>query len=121
MLGRRIALYDGIHTYTIVGVMRPGFEYPRGTDFWAPLAVSLPPSVAPLIGFDILGRLAPGATPTDAAHELSAYLTRPQSSVWQRDVRGVARTLPDLVLGDTRPALLAFAAARAMLAMEEPG
>ena len=115
VLGRSLALYDGIHTYTIVGVMPQGLEYPSGADFWAPIASSLPPSVVKLMGFDVLGRLGPGASPADAADQLSAYFARPQSSVWEHDVRGVAHTLPDLVLGDTKPALIVFGIAAALL------
>ena len=115
VLGRSLALYDGIHSYTIVGVMPPGIEYPSGTDFWAPIAPSLPASTAKFMGYDVVGRLAPGATPTDAADQLSNYFARPHSSAWEHDLRGVAHTLPDLVLGNTKPALIVFAIAAALL------
>lgn len=115
ILGRSLALYDGMHTYTIIGVMPRGLVYPAGTEFWAPVASSLPPSVVKLIGFDVVGRLSPGATPADAADQLSAYLSRPQASVAQQNLRGVAHTLPDLVLSNTKPALIVFAIAGALL------
>ncbi len=115
ILGRSLALYDGVHTYTIIGVMPRGLEYPAGTEFWAPIAPSLPPSVVKLIGFDVVGRLAPGATPADAADQLSTYFARPQASVAEHDLRGVVHTLPDLVLGNTKPALIVFAIAAALL------
>jgi putative ABC transport system permease protein len=115
ILGRRVPLYDGSRTYTIVGVMPQGFDYPTGTEFWASIAASLPPASAPLIGFDVIGRLGPLATPSDAAQELSAYFARPQATVWQHDLEGVAHTLPDLVLGNTKPALVVFAVAAGLL------
>jgi putative ABC transport system permease protein len=115
VLGRRLPLYDGSRTYTVVGVMPPGFEYPPGTDFWTSLAASFPEEVRARIGFDVVGRLAPGATPADAAGELSAFLSRPQASVYDRNLRGVVHTLPDLVLGNMKPALAAFGVAAALL------
>ncbi|HEX8724221.1 MAG TPA: ABC transporter permease [Gemmatimonadaceae bacterium] len=115
VLGRPLALYDGVHTYTIIGVMPPGLDYPAGTEFWASIAPSLPRSAMKYLGFDIVGRLAPGASPADAADQLSAFFTRPHAPVTQHDFRGVAHTLPNLVLGNTKPALVAFAVAAALL------
>ncbi|MGH7670097.1 MAG: ADOP family duplicated permease [Gemmatimonadaceae bacterium] len=115
ILGRRVPLYDGSRTYTIVGVMPQGFDYPTGTEFWASLTASLPPATLSLIGYDVIGRLATVARPADAAHELSAYFARPEASVYQHTFEGVAHTLPDLVLGNTKPALMVFALAAALL------
>jgi len=102
-------LDDGV-VYTIVGVMPQGIDYPRGTDFWVPVVPSRLPS-----DFYVIGRLAPGATPTSARDEMTAFFRRPERSTWQRDLTGVVHTLPRLVLGDTRPALVAFAAAAGLL------
>ena len=90
VLGRRIALYDGSRTYTIVGVMPKGYDYPAGTDFWAPIAPSLPPS-AP-VGFDVIGRLRPSATPVEAPHTSPARKARYGSAI-SRGWRGCSRTL----------------------------
>src|ERR1019366_10743946 len=36
ILGRQLLAYDDGTTFTIVGVMAEGFEYPGGADYWAP-------------------------------------------------------------------------------------
>src|SRR2546422_7654290 len=43
------------------------------------------------------------------------FRSRPGGSRWGRDLRGVVHTLPLLILGDTRPALIVFAAAGLLL------
>src|SRR5437899_1325964 len=110
VLGRRVLTLDDGVAYTIVGVMPQGIDYPRGTDFWVPVVPSKLPS-----DFYVIGRLAPSATPTSARDEMTAFFRRPERSTWPRDLTGVVHTLPRLVLGDTRPALVAFAAAAGLL------
>src|SRR5437016_4641509 len=41
VLGCQILTYDDGVAYTIVGVMPQGLDYPRGTDFWAPVVPSM--------------------------------------------------------------------------------
>src|SRR5207245_8577460 len=81
-----------------------------GTDFCVPVVPSGLPN-----DLDVIGRLAPGAKPADARDEMTAFFRRPERSTWQRDLTGVVHTLPRLVLGDTRPAPVAFAAAAGLL------
>jgi predicted permease len=114
VLGRRVVLYSGGPSYTIVGVMPQGLDYPKGTDFWAPVAPSMSPETLSLMAFYVIGRLGPGATPGDAADELTAFFGRGEDS-WQRELHGVATAWPRLVLGDARPALIAFAAATGLI------
>src|SRR5262249_38959947 len=47
--------------------------------------------------------------------ELSTFFTRPAATRWQRDMRGVVHSLPNAILGDVKPAVIAFAAAAALL------
>jgi predicted permease len=110
VLGRQILTYDEGVAYTIVGVMPRGLDYPRGTDFWAPVV----PSTIPKDMY-VIGRLAAGRTGVDARDELTAFFGRAGGSPWQRDLRGAVHTLPRLVLGDVRPALLVFSAAAGLL------
>jgi predicted permease len=110
VVGRRVLTLDDGVAYTIVGVMPQGIDYPRGTDFWVPVIPSKLPS-----DLYVIGRLAPGAKPSDARDEMTAFFRRPERSPWQRDLTGVVHTLPRLVLGETRPALVAFAAAAGLL------
>lgn len=110
IVGHRLQAFQTVQ-YTIVGVMPPGLELPRGTELWAPLLPSLPVQYADL---DAVGRLAPGATAASARVELTAFLRRSNAG-WRGDVQGVVRSLPEVVLGDTRPALFAFVAAVGLL------
>jgi putative ABC transport system permease protein len=115
VIGRRIHLYGEGIEYTIVGVMPQGFDFPKGTDFWAPVTPSMSPEVLSLMAFYVVGRLAPGATPAHAAEELTTFFQRPEAPPWQRELRGVATAWPRLVAGDIRPALIAFAAVAGLL------
>src|SRR5437588_7002727 len=110
VLGRQVLTYDDGVAYTIVGVMPHGLDYPRGTDFWAPVVPSTVPK-----DLYVIGRLAVGRAAVDARDELTAFFRRPGGSRWGRDLRGVVHTLPRLILGDTRPALIVFAAAAGLL------
>lgn len=109
VLGRQILTYDGL-AYTIVGVMPQGLDYPRGTDFWAPVGHSTTPK-----DLYVIGRLAAGRAASDARGEMTAFFGRAEASPWQRDLRGVVRLFPRLILGETKPALIAFAAAAGLL------
>ena len=73
-----------------------------------------PPDALRLRSFDIIGRLAPGATPQAARADLTAYFGR-SADAFLRNVLGVVHTLPELAIGETRPALIAFAAAAGLL------
>jgi putative ABC transport system permease protein len=80
-----------------------------------PVAVSAPEETLALMAFHVIGRLAGGAAPTHARDELARFYGRADASPWQRELRAVVHTLPRLVLGETRPALIAFVAASALL------
>ena len=116
-IGRTITLQSDGVTYTIVGVMPAGLEYPTGTEFWAPLTPGRLRNAkdSAFAAIDLVARLAPSAAAANVRGELSSYFTRSNSSPWERDLRGVALGLPRVLLGDVRPAVLAFAAAAALL------
>ncbi|MGD9905330.1 MAG: ADOP family duplicated permease [Vicinamibacterales bacterium] len=78
IVGRRLRLDGALQT--VVGVMPPDFDYPRGAAFWAPLAPGLAAASA-VWKTDVLatvgvlfyvGRLKDGATLEAAAADLSA-------------------------------------------------
>src|SRR6266480_5373277 len=117
VLGRQIVTYGTGVAYTIVGVMPQGLDYPRGADMWAPLvpARTRPGTDSTVADVEVIGRLRPGATAAHARADLTAFYGRPEGSPWNRDMRGVVHTLPRLVLGETQPALIAFAAAAGLL------
>ncbi len=115
VIGRRVTTHFRSMEYTIVGVMPKGIDYPKGADFWAAVIPAVPEQSMQYMGLHIIGRLAPGVTPEHARDEITAFYQRPEATVWQRTLRGVVHTLPQLVIGDTKPALLAFAIASALL------
>ncbi|MDF1502363.1 ADOP family duplicated permease [Roseisolibacter sp. H3M3-2] len=116
-VGRSLRLHaDGV-AHTVVGVMPPGLDLPRGTDFWAPLvpAKTIPGTDSVVAHVDVVARLAPGAAPGAAAAEVTRWYATHEGPAWLADLRGVATPAAALGLGDARPALLAFAAASALL------
>ncbi|MGH7709696.1 MAG: ADOP family duplicated permease, partial [Gemmatimonadaceae bacterium] len=115
VLGRQMTLHASGSMYTIVGVMPQGVDYPRGTEFWVAVIPATPAENEKYIALNVIGRLTPGAAPSLARAEMTAFFVRPETSPWQRELRGVVHTLPRLILGDTKPALIAFAAAAALL------
>lgn len=118
VVGRSMTVVATGRAHTIVGVMPPGIEYPRGTDLWVPLvAYSAAGGFLDVVTneLDMLARLEPGATAAQVEGELSAYLARPDAPPQYRGIRGSVNALPDVVLGDTKPALLIVALAAAVL------
>ena len=117
VLGRQFILHANGVTYTIVGVMPQGFDYPRGAGFWASLVPMRTPagSDTTVTDVDVIARLRPGISATTAREELTAFLARHGTSEWARSLKGVARPLPRLILGDTRPAVIVFVSASLLL------
>lgn len=118
VIGRRITTIQAGQSHTIVGVMRPGLDYPRGTEMWVPLvAYSSAGGFLEVVAreLDMLGRLRPGASASQARAELSSFLARPDAPAMYRDVGAVVHSFPDIVLGDTRPALLLITLAAGLL------
>jgi predicted permease len=115
VIGRRLYLHDVGADYTIVGVVPRGLDFPRGSDLWAPVVASTPEANRQYIALNLVGRLAPGRASGEAREELTGFFSRADASVWQRDLDGVVHALPSLLSGETRPALIAFAAAAGLL------
>jgi predicted permease len=107
VLGRRLQLRNS-RIVTVVGVAPPGLEFPAATEMWVPFATFSAVEVIPL------GRLSSKATARDAAEELRASFEREQNSEW-RGLRGAAASLPSLVFGEVRPALLILTVAASVL------
>lgn len=114
VLGRRIRMQEDGVDYRIVGVMPQGIEYPKGVDAWAPILAATPERNLPFLAVHVLGRLRDGAAPESASAELSAFFGS-EAPAQLRELRGTAATLPDLVVGDTGPVVLLFAAAAGLL------
>ena len=131
VLGHQIELNGS--SYTVVGVMPPGFSFPRAeempatldfpreAELWVPLALSSGDNI-PNAGSDmaVVGRLRPGASLSQAQAELdvlAAVLQRvyPGAKGWYHS-RAVS--LDKQITGDTkRPLLLLLAAVGLVLAI----
>ena len=115
VLGRQMFIEEYGRAFSIVGVMPAGLDYPRGTDAWLAIFAVIPRKSARYVSLDLIGRLAPGATLADARSEMTAFFHRSGTAAFFADVHGVARTLPELTLGDARPAIVTFTLAAALL------
>src|ERR1041385_7534585 len=96
---------------------RGGSTTPGGPISGPPIfpATTFPGTDSSVAIVDLIGRLRSGAGPAAAGDELTAFFSRPGASPWQKSMRGIARPLPRLMLGNTRPAVILFAAASALL------
>ncbi|MDP2957601.1 MAG: ABC transporter permease [Longimicrobiales bacterium] len=109
--------------YTVVGVLPAGFEAPfdmAGVQLWKPPHFDpLDPEVRGWRGFAAVGRLAPGVELAAAADELTAVYAgiAEQHEEVNDEWRLRVSPLLDIVVGDTRPVLLAFLGAAALLVL----
>jgi putative ABC transport system permease protein len=117
-VGRTIVL-DGTD-YEIIGVLRPGAEVPglEEARLWVPLPFDPKDEEnRKWRGFEVIGRLAPGATPAAAASELGA-IQRDLGTRYPETNRGWGvrvEPLLDNLVGPVRPTLLVFMGAVAIL------
>ena len=116
ILGRRLQLHDLGITYTVVGVMPQGLDYPHGVEFWLPVVSTTTRAgwTSTYVDVDVLGRLRPGATPLTARDELSSYFGGAARS-YLHEMHGVVHTLPQVMFGDLTPAIVVFGAAAGLL------
>jgi putative ABC transport system permease protein len=107
--------------YTVVGVLPEGFEAPfdmGNVPLWRPIHFDpLDPEVRSWRGFRALGRLATGSSVEAAQEELRgvyAGIAERHEEV-NEEWRLAVYPLIDVVVGDTRPVLLAFLGAAGLL------
>jgi len=115
VVGQQIVLHYDDTRYTIVGVMPRGLDYPQGVEFWTPVVPnSRPLGDQPIYAeLNAIGRLRDGMSVSQAQEEMTRFFARAKSVSW--GVRGVAHAFARDVVGDARPAVLAFAAAAGLL------
>ena len=114
----------GASTYTVVGVMPEGFDYPRGAELWVPVVPELvdaseqwktdvlgSPSFGVLF---VVGRLAPGATLDAARAAVSARIAADPDG-FRAGMEAAVTPVDEHILGTTRPALVALAACVALV------
>ena len=110
VIGHHVRLNE--QPFTIVGVMPPDLDYPRGAEVWQ-TAQSVPADGpfgdAARQEIDLIARLEPGVTVEQARIELTALMRRFEAESPQKAPRGlvpVVHSFEEVVVGDVRPALL---------------
>ncbi len=107
--------------YEIIGVLPEGFRAPfdmADVPMWRPPYFDpLDPEVRSWRGFRVIGHLAPGATRASATEELRGLYARigTQHEEVNDEWRLRVTSLLDVVVGDTRPVLMAFLGASVLL------
>jgi putative ABC transport system permease protein len=114
VIGRRLTI--GQQPFTIVGVMPPGLEYPRGVEAWTTVAAMR--TVAPNETFrdaiatelDVVARLRNGSSARHAAAELDAIAPKldPPLVGAAAELRAAVHPLETIIVGDTRATVLAL-------------
>jgi putative ABC transport system permease protein len=122
VVGKGITLDDS--PTIVVGVMPPGFDFPRRAEIWIPLVVQ--PDSLSCWCYAAIGRLAPGRTPADASREI-AFLSddfwRERNGEPPRDPIStdgpkstvIAKPLAEDLVGQVRTPLLVLLGAVAMV------
>ncbi|MGH7526158.1 MAG: FtsX-like permease family protein, partial [Gemmatimonadales bacterium] len=108
IIGKALPIFT--NSYTIVGVVPGDFDFPAGAEAWVTLSAVNPAVVSeePYGTLDLVGRLRPGYNQADAQAELGRLIPEAEASAWAKDSRLVAvvQSLPDVLVGQVRPALL---------------
>jgi len=107
VVGRTLVLSG--RTYTVTGVMPPGFAFPR-VDVWATMPEDLATVHRGRHYLYGIARIAPGATPAQASADVDAITTRLEADYpdTNRDLRVKLVPLRDEVTGDARTPLVAL-------------
>jgi putative ABC transport system permease protein len=94
--------------YTVVGIMRPDFQFPNSrTDVWMPLAFAPGPLDRGSHFLTVIARLKPGVTPALAQTEMAIIARRLEQFYKENQGVGVSvRPLREELLGGIEPALL---------------
>lgn len=120
IIGRRLRLDE--QTFTIVGVMPAGIDYPRSVEVWRPsgtIPVDGPFGDAARREIDLIGRLRFGVTREQLTSELTRF-TKQFEREGRRDVPSglipIVRTFEETTVGDMRkPILVLFGAVGLLL------
>ncbi len=107
-VGREITLND--QSYTVIGVMSPGFEFPSNTtQVWTPIAFRDTERATRDTNYiSVLARLKPGVTLAQAQEQMTA-LAHQQAERYPESNTGIGVklvTLSEQTLGDIRPVLV---------------
>ena len=110
-------LRSGDETFTVVGVMPEGFDYPSQTALWAPREMNPPEVSRTAHNFQVIARLADGVTLEQARTELSALSRRLKEhhgdGTWMFDATAVP--LLEVVTATSKATLQLLLAASVLL------
>jgi putative ABC transport system permease protein len=121
MGGRRdfdsVALNIFDWSFTVVGVMPPEFDYPRGTEVWIPREVFPAQTSRTAHNWSVVARLRPGVEVGEARAELTAFGSRLKAEHGGGvDAAGFsAVSLQEYMVGDVRGLLLLLLGAVGLL------
>jgi putative ABC transport system permease protein len=112
VIGRRLTIAE--RPYTIVGVMPPDVEYPRGAQVWIPLAQHHARQIAAdpnyRVDVDLIARMKPAVALSQASAELQLLTTRLEAErvgvFSPRDLIPIVTPYEEIVVGDARTAVL---------------
>lgn len=93
VVGKQAVFYRS--PMTIVGVMPPGFDFPTGIDYWAPLQQSIVPlHDRTQQRLALMGRLKPHVPIETASTEVAALVASQQAELGESSARRTARVIP---------------------------
>ncbi|HKV39771.1 MAG TPA: ABC transporter permease [Blastocatellia bacterium] len=110
IVGRAVTLSG--QSFTVVGIMPQGFDYPAKSDLWEPLALdAAKPGARGSHYLEVLGRLRPGLTLQQASSDLAGVATvllgrYPDNYGGNSGWGMYAIPLKTQMVGDVRPAML---------------
>src|SRR6185503_15514907 len=114
--GKTVILND--RSFTVVGVMPAGFQFPRETELWVPIAFKTPQTSVRRFHFlRPIGRLKPGVTIQQAQAEFTT-IARQLAAAYpdsNRDYGARLISLTEQVVGDMRQPLLVLSLAVAFV------
>ena len=117
VIGRHLTIAE--RPYTIVGVMPPDVEYPRGAQAWIPLAQHHARQIAAdpnyRVDVDLIARMKPAVALPQASAELQTLTTRLETervgAFRPRDLIPIVTPYEAIVIGEARTAVLVLFAA----------
>jgi putative ABC transport system permease protein len=117
VLGRRIGVDD--LQYTVVGVMKAGFDYPKDTMVWMPLGYDADTYPRSFHFLEVIGRLAPGVTLAQARVKMEAIGRRLEEEHADTNAGWKVSLIPmeQLRADKSRPALHLLAGAVVLVLM----
>lgn len=119
LIGQSVTLSE--NNFTVIGVMSPRFEFPKGVDLWLPIRPTVSAQQAESYGASFLtavGKLKPNMTLAQAEAEMNTIVARLAAAHPEMNAAGhriVITPLAEHLFGDARPALWLLLAATGML------